>query len=189
MAERAFRQREFATAQQYYAALIDAGEGTAADFDRLAVSSARVGMYDEAARAWQQAELASPVDANRPRYGSRLASLAAKLEAVAERAPSGKAWTELTKEELESLLKDQSEQVKATLAEVAQAGAIDKATRQRYRRQLKELQAVFVPAALEYVLRGHSIRQTAFFGGYAPLILNRRAWRLPKPEEAAKDPE
>jgi tetratricopeptide (TPR) repeat protein len=189
VAERAFRQREFATAQQYYSSLIDAGEGTAADLDRLAVCSARVGMYEEAAQAWQQAELANPVDPNRPRYGSRLATMAAKLEVVPERAPQGKAWTELTKEELESLLKEQSEQVKATLSEVQQAGEIDKETRQQYRAQLNEIRAVFVPAALEYVLRGHSIRQTSFFGGYAPLILNRKAWRLRKPETATKEAE
>jgi tetratricopeptide (TPR) repeat protein len=187
VAERAFRQREFATAQQYYASLIDAGEGSAADFDRLAVASARVAKYEEAAQAWQQAELANPADSNRPRYGASLATMAAKLKELPAQAPSGKAWTELTKEELESLMKDQSEQVKATLAKAAEETEIDKETRLQYRAQLKEIRAIFVPAALEYVLRGHSIRQTAFFGGYAPLILNRRAWRVPKPTAAAEE--
>lgn len=189
VAERAFRQQEFATAQRYYTSLIGAGEGTAADFDRLAICSARAGMYEEAAQAWKQAELAKPVDANRSRYGARLATMAAKLDAVPDGAPSGKAWTELTKEELESLMKEQADQVKAILAEVEQAGQVEKETRQQYRDQLREIRAVFVPAALEYVLRGHSIRQTAFFGGYAPLILNRKAWRLPRPETTTEEAE
>lgn len=188
-AERAFRQHEYATAQRYYTALVNAGEGTAADFDRMAVSCARVGKYEEAAQAWQQEELSNPADPDRPRYAGRLATMAAKLEVVPDTAPSGKAWTELTKEELESLLKEQSEQVKATRAEVEQAGQLDKETRRQYRERLAEVRAVFVPAALEYVLRGHDIRQTSFFGGYAPLILNRRAWRVPRPPTAQTETE
>ena len=37
---------------------------------------------------------------------------------------------------------------------------------------------VFVAAALEYAVRGHGIREAAFFGGYAPLVFQRSAWKI-----------
>ena len=44
---------------------------------------------------------------------------------------------------------------------------------------IDEARPVFLGAALEYVLRGFPIRETAFFGGYAPLIFHSDKWRLP----------
>jgi len=187
VAERAFRAREFETAERYLRTLIDAGEGGAADLDRLAVASARVGKYEEAEAAWKQSILVSPADANRARYGLRLASMASKLKEPPRKMPSGKTWTEATREELESLLKGESDRVKQIQAEVAAAGTVDKKTRMGYRARIVESRAIFTVAALEYTLRGHGIRETAFFGGYAPLILNRTAWRLPRNPEPPQE--
>jgi hypothetical protein len=178
VAERAFRQQDYGTAERYFTLLFEAGEGRAVDFNRLAVSSARLGKYEAAAEAWHRAELAGPADANPARYARQLATMASRLEPVPEKAPSGRAWTELTQEELEALMMEQSDRVKAIRAEVAEAGEIDKPTLREYRQRMKAVRAVFVPAALEYALRGHDIRQTAFFGGYAPLIFSRKAWKL-----------
>jgi hypothetical protein len=185
VAERAFRQGDYDTARRYFTALADAGGATAADFNRLAVSQARSGDYAGAADSWQRAAVADPAQANRANYARGAARLAEKVKEMPAVAPSEKAWTDLTREELETLMKEQAARAKEIQDEVAQAGLIEKSRRKQYRRQLNEVRAVFAPAALEYALRGHSLRETAFFGGYAPLILNRAAWRLPRPDKEA----
>ena len=58
---------------------------------------------------------------------------------------------------------------------------IEKTVRKEYRAKVNEARDVFVPAALEYIVRGHSLREVAFFGGYAQLALRPTAWRLPRP--------
>ena len=58
--------------------------------------------------------------------------------------------------------------------------------RDAYRKRLLEPKALFVPAAMEYTVRGHLIREQSFFGGYARLILAKNAWNVvqKKPAEA-----
>lgn len=187
VAERAFRRQDFATAERFFTALVDAGGATAVDLDRLAVSRARVGMYAEAARAWRQLIALEPADANRARYGARLSEMAAAIEEPPATAPSGAPWTELTRQELETLLKEQAGRVAAIFAEAEEEPEIDRKKRREYRRRLNALRPVFTFAALEYTLRGYGIRQTAFFGGYAPLILKRSAWKPPRRRTAESD--
>jgi len=37
---------------------------------------------------------------------------------------------------------------------------------------------------MEYALQGNSIREAAFFGGYAPLVFKDREWRLSRPGQS-----
>ena len=39
-------------------------------------------------------------------------------------------------------------------------------------------QSLFVAAAMEYGLRRYGIRETAFLGGYAPMIFHQKLWDL-----------
>jgi hypothetical protein len=47
--------------------------------------------------------------------------------------------------------------------------------------EIESIQPVFVAACLEYTARELPIRESAFFGGYAPLIFHESRWRLPEP--------
>ena len=179
LAERAFRVQDFESAEEYYTLMTEAGEGAPADFDRLAVSRVHVREYRKATASWKQAELASPADADRARYCGRLARMASKLEALPEQAPSGKPWDQLAKEELQTLMGELADQVKQNSTEAAQTESLSEEDRVRLRARFAELQPVFVAAALEYAIRGHSIREAAFFGGYAPLIFRTQNWRIP----------
>ncbi len=179
LAERAFRTRDFESAATYYTSLVNAGEGEQPDFDRLAISQVHVGKYKEAAEAWKQAERLKPADGDRARYCGRLAKMASKLEALPEKAPSGKPWGQLSQEELQTLMSDLADQAKKTRAEVTEETPLDDEERARVSARLQEIQPVFVAAGLEYAMRGHSIREAAFFGGYAPLIFRPKDWRLP----------
>jgi tetratricopeptide (TPR) repeat protein len=179
LAEAAYGRKDFTTAQRYYTSLTEAGEGTAQDFDRLAISRVRVGMFAEAADAWRLVETMNSADPNRARYGARLSTVASKQVSLSENAPSGKPWIEATREELEAAMKEQAGRVRAVLQGYEERGELDKATQYEYRKQLNEAKTIFVPAALEYMVRGHDIRQTAFFGGYARLILSQSAWKPP----------
>jgi tetratricopeptide (TPR) repeat protein len=189
VAERAFRAGQFERAQRYLTHLVEAGGAAPPDLDRLAVASARIGKYDEATAAWQQAILADPAGRNKARYALALVSMAARLKARPAEMPSGKAWTEATKEELEALMKEESDRVRQIQAEVAEAGQLEKGARKAHRARVHEARERFTLAALEYTLRGYGIRETAFFGGYAPLILNRSAWALPRPAQTPEQSE
>jgi len=177
LAEAAYNRKDHDAAQKYYGTLVDEGEGAGPEFERLAISRARVGMYREAADAWRLVESSNPPDPNRARYAGRLCRLAATLKSQSPLAPSGKPWTELTQQELEELMKQEAGRAMQVYTEAQEAAQPTKEERRAYLAKLKEAKAVFVPAALEYTLRGLDIRQTAFFGGYARLILNRSAWR------------
>jgi len=179
LAERAFRARDFESAQKYYTSLTEAGEGEQVDFDRLAVSRVRVGKYKQAASAWKQAELRKPADADRARYCGRLAKMASKLDALPGEAPSGKPWHQFAKDELQALMSELADQAKKTRTEVTEGEPLSEEDRVRLRARFEEIQPMFVAAALEYAIRGHSIREAAFFGGYAPLIFHPKDWRIP----------
>ena len=183
LAERAFRLKDYDAAQRHYTTLTGAGEGGGAEFDRLAVSRARSGLYEGAAEAWRQAGRLGGANADRSRYCARLSTMAAQLGSLPASSPDDRAWTALPQEALESLMTERAGQVRQIQQE---AQAVEKLTQEKrlaYREQLREHRAVLVAAALEYALRGQSIRQAAFFGGYAPLILKQSAWRVAPREE------
>ena len=78
-------------------------------------------------------------------------------------------------------MKEQADLATGVSREAHEAPNANRDERLAFRVRMKAAKTVFVPAALEYTLRGHNIRQTAFFGGYARLILNRNAWQ-PNPD-------
>jgi tetratricopeptide (TPR) repeat protein len=99
LAQDAFAKSDFVEAEKRYAALTSAGGASAADFDRLATASARVGKYQAAATAWNDAVRLDPANADRARYSRNLALLAQGASGPPGRA-SGGAWGQLTKEDL-----------------------------------------------------------------------------------------
>ncbi len=186
LAERAFRAGDYSAAARFFGLLFDEGEGNAADLEKLAVSRARTGQYAEAAAAWARAGLENPTAADHYRYSSRLAALAAELPAFPRTAPVGKPWSELTREELEVVMKEESDRAKGILADAREVERENQAARAEFKARLSAPKAAFVGAALEYALRGYGIRETAFLGGYAPLILKPTAWHVrgkPQPEQ------
>lgn len=178
LAERGFRNEDFDSAQKYYGALTASGAGQAVDFDRQAVALVRVGQYKEAAKAWKQAETLNPGQGDRARYCARLAGMASRLEMPGQ-APSGKGWDEFSKEELQALMTDQANQVKSIRTELAGIESLTAEDRERLGSALDRIKPVFVAATLEYATRGHSIREAAFFGGFAPLLFQNKQWRIP----------
>jgi hypothetical protein len=89
---------------------------------------------------------------------------------------------------------EQANAARTVLAEVAKAETIGPEERKAFRQRLREPRALLLGAALEYSLRGLSIRETAFFGGYAPLLMKKRSWRIalkpePEPEPETEDTE
>jgi tetratricopeptide (TPR) repeat protein len=178
IAEQAYRSGDYAAAERHLSASLSEG-GTLEDYDRLAVARCRLGRYREAASAWRRGELANPAQANRARYAYRLAELAAELPPLPEAAPDGRPWTAQNRGELEELLKAQAAVVRATMEEARAEQPLKRKKRKKLQAKIDEAQPVFVAAGLEYVMRGFPIRETAFFGGYAPLVFKRDEWVIP----------
>lgn len=180
LGERAFRSGDFAAAQKHFTILASEPQTGVSELDRLAVASARVGKYAEAGAAWKRAESMPSPDPSRAKYCGRLAALAGELGSLPPLAPGGGPWSEVSKENLETLMKEQAAHVKEIFADAEKArgedGRMPVEKRDELIAQLLEIKPVFVAAALEYALRGHSIREASFFGGYAPLVLRPAAW-------------
>jgi tetratricopeptide (TPR) repeat protein len=176
-----FQREDWSAAEEYLARLVELEDPTKADLDRLAVCRARIGLYPEAAKSWRASELLDPANANRARYCYRLAESAAKLDNLSATAPDGRLWTELDKTELEAVLKAQVEEVRQIKQESQQLTWADKETREAAQTRLDTARPIFVAAAMEYALQGNSIREAAFFGGYAPLVFKDKEWRLSRP--------
>jgi tetratricopeptide (TPR) repeat protein len=181
LADVTFQREDWSDAEQYLARLAELEEPTKADLDRLAVSRARIGLYREAGKSWRAAELMDPANANRARYCYRLAEAAAKLEGLSATAPDGRLWPELDKAELETIMKEQAEEARTIKQEAQDLSWTDKEERAALQSRLKRARPIFVAAALEYALQGNSIREAAFFGGYAPLVIKDSEWKLPRP--------
>ncbi|HXV78115.1 MAG TPA: hypothetical protein VD788_17525 [Candidatus Polarisedimenticolaceae bacterium] len=179
LADAAFAREDYVAAAQYYGRLVERGEPTTTGLDRLATARARAGLYQEAGKAWRQAELLDPANANRARYCYRLAEAAARLPGVSAAAPDGRLWTQLSADELTRTMQEQAAAVKAVHERIEAAKPLDQEERSRFRTELEQARPVFVAAALEFALQGHNIRETAFFGGYAPLIFHDRSWQVP----------
>jgi tetratricopeptide (TPR) repeat protein len=179
LAERAWKDEDYAAAAQYLAVITADQRGTDQDLDRLAVAYSRLERYSDAKAAWQAAERRNPTQANRPRYCWRLAAQAESLGSLPSKAPDGRDWADLSKEDLEKLMADKSKVVRDAQAEVEQSEKMKKKQLRKLQEQVDAIRPVFIGAAMEYALRGYGIRETAFFGGYAPLIFHAKQWKLP----------
>lgn len=169
---------DYAGSAERFARLTALDGSVAGDWDALATALARTGDWQGAAEAWQSAERADPVNGNRPRYALRLARAAVELGSLPGIAPDGRAYTELGKEELEALMEEQAGVVSEVRSRLPEDGPPDDALRADLQAELDAARPVFVAAAMEYTLRNLPIRETAFFGGYAPLIFHANRWRL-----------
>jgi len=172
-------RKDWVEAERYLALELEQGGGNAAQYDRLAVLGVRAGHFDDAVTAWRRAGRANPADADRARYAANLAAMAAKLAPLPQSAPDGRPFAELGKEELETLLVEQSKRAKDAVAEAKGDPAPSAQRLAELRAASAAAKPLFVAAGLEYVLRGYGIRETAFFGGYAPLIFRESEWNVP----------
>jgi len=179
LGDRSFEASEWDTAERAYTRLVDAGESSVEVFDRLAVTRARLGLWREAGEAWRKAERLDPANADRARYCARIVDQAASLGSLSATGPDGRLWTGWSKAELETLLAQQAQVVRSARQAVTATPAPDAAQRATLQASLDAARAVFVAAALEYALAGHDIRETAFIGGYAPLVFHADEWVLP----------
>ena len=113
-------------------------------------------------------------------YAARVAMLAAEVGILPLVSPDGRAWEALSREELEALMGGQAAAVRAAKDAVAAAPA-DDAVRKAQAQVLATERPIFVSAAVEYVLRDFPMRETAFQGGWAPLLFQPSEWKLPEP--------
>jgi tetratricopeptide (TPR) repeat protein len=120
LADVSYQREDFSAAEEYMSKLVELDNPTVADLDRLAVSRARIGLYPEAAKSWRAAELLDPANANRARYCYRLAETAATLEDLSAAAPDGRLWVEFTKDELDAIMKEKVEEIRAIKTESQQ---------------------------------------------------------------------
>lgn len=181
LSEQAWNDQDYEATAKYLGLIAAGGGGSAADLDRLAAANCHLERYGEAKTAWQRAEKLDAANANRPRYGWHLAEQAEEIGNLPGAAPDGRPWAELSKAELEQLLLDQAKIVGEAKTEVQESEKLKKKRRKQLQRGIDAARPIFFRAGLEYVLRGYGIRETAFFGGYAPLIFHSDGWRLPSP--------
>ena len=132
--------------------------------------------------AWRKAVLANPAASNHPRYCAALTDRARELEHVASEAPDGRPLHDHDRAELEALLQAQAGTVREVKTELAALEDYDAAQAKAFQTRLDEAKAVFVGAALEYAVRGHPIRETAFQSGYATLVFRPNDWTVAKPQ-------
>ncbi|MDH3627080.1 MAG: hypothetical protein OES25_05420 [Acidobacteriota bacterium] len=176
---------EEALARYTTAALAD-GSGTVEDYDRLAVMHARQKNYLAASKAWNKALLLNPSQGNRPRYLTRLCHSAIKLAPLPETDGANRPWAEMNGAELEEVIRRQAEIVAeimtSTQAAIEAEQPINAEQRADYQSRVDQARPLFVAAAMEYSLQGNSLREFAFFGGFAQLVFRDRDWRVPYPK-------
>lgn len=183
LGDAAFAKADFAAAADDYTALVGLGGAQAPDYNRLAVARARAGRYSEASEAWRETVRLDQANSDDPRYSARVAQLAAELGKLPPAAPSGAPWGQLSKEDLEGVLKDQSEIVKTARAkadESAKNAKVAPEARKGFEKVSAAAKRTFVAAALEYACRGLPIRETSFSQGYAVLIFQNLPWEWPE---------
>ena len=176
----AFAADDFAGAMAHYAAVTGIPGAVPEDWDRQAVAAGRLGRWEEAGRAWRAAESADPSRADRARYCRRLAGMAVALGALPSALGDGRSFRDLSKEDLEGVLKDRAAVVESTLASIRPDETLTDEARAQLQKVLDDAKPVFTAAGLEYALRGLPIRETAFVGGYAPLIFQSSKWMVPE---------
>jgi hypothetical protein len=188
LAERAITARDWSAAEIHLTTYVSHIVPRATDWDRLATVRVRNEMYQEAAAAWNAAVPLDPANADDARYAARLAESAARMGGLPrEPRDGGQPFTEMTRAGLETFLGERAARARATRQEseaAAAGGTIPQQQAEELRSRMEAVRGEFVAAALEYALRGHSLRETAFVGGYAPLVFRNAEWQLPGlPEE------
>lgn len=178
LARPAFGSGDWAAAERYFSAALAGGRGSAGDFDQLAIARTRLGKYDSAVEAWKKAEELGPGDGNRPRYCAALAKMAATLGSLPLTDDVGRPWDKMGKEELEAAMAEHASLAKQTIAEALETAALADEARQEMQARIDKAQPLFVAAAMEYALQRYGIRETAFLGGYAPMIFHQKLWNL-----------
>jgi tetratricopeptide (TPR) repeat protein len=206
LAERAQAAGETENAAKYLALLPMTGNEALPDLDKLAVASFRAGLYEKAKEAWLKAERLDPTDANRYRYCRSLAAQAEELGELPATAPDGRSWGELSKDELQTHMTEQVEAVREVVAsartsvelilglsasayEALEGSSLpDKLHEQlgnvRYylveslQADMDSFRPSFIAAASEFSLKRYGIRETAFFGGFAPIIFKSDQWKV-----------
>jgi tetratricopeptide (TPR) repeat protein len=205
LAERAAARGDLEGVEKYQA-LLPLDGLQAAELDNLAVASCRAGHFERAREAWLRAERLVPTDANRYRYGRHLASMALSLGGLPDRAADGRAWTELSKDELQSVLTEAVQEVRQTATtandiyrlmldlitvaaeELDDTALVDKLDGQlettllkmfeQMQQDLDSVKPQFVAACLEFTIKNYGIRETSFFGGFAPLVFHDSQWQV-----------
>jgi tetratricopeptide (TPR) repeat protein len=177
----AFSKADFATAEKFYGTVAQSPGASVVDLRRLGISRVRLGRFAEAADAWGRAEKLDPAEADDVRYGARVASQAAVIGHLPPSGPDGRAWNAYTREEIEKTMADQVAVARETLGQAEQSPLPAGVTTDALQARLDQAHATFLAAALEYTARGLPIRETAFVGGYAPLIFHPEQWSLPQP--------
>ncbi|HKQ59871.1 MAG TPA: hypothetical protein VJS92_01225 [Candidatus Polarisedimenticolaceae bacterium] len=188
VAERAYAAKDWERAAHGYSQLLAEGQGTQDEYDRFASSQARLGHWQQAGAAWNKSELANPGEGDRARYCKNLMMRAAELPSLPAATPEGRSFSTLSQAELETVMSDQAKVVRETIQQAQEAPKLKKKQRREMQARLDAARPLFVAAALEYALQGYSLRETAFAGGYAPLIFRPAAWELPPPTSGRRDP-
>jgi tetratricopeptide (TPR) repeat protein len=179
LGRRAYDAGDHEGAARHYKILLDGDDGTVEDLDRLAVSSLRLNRFVDAAAAWRRAVILEPATSNRSRYAAQLCDAAREFDGLPESAPDGKPWESLGRGELEQLLADQAGKGRSTVAS-AKGTVLEADGYAKLSAEINEIRGLFVRAALEYILQGYPIRETAFRSGYAPMIFRESEWTVPK---------
>jgi tetratricopeptide (TPR) repeat protein len=193
----AFARRDFAASEASFVKLTGMGGADLADWDALAAARVRLGKYTEAGDAWRAQVRLDPANADDARYAARLADAAATIKPLPESASGATAFAQMSRVELESFLKTQSDAALASQARIGEAMAvgkdgaptkpIDPKLRSEESQKLGSVRKLFTAAALEYAIKQFGIRETAFREGYAVLIFQDRAWEVPPdPDPAAE---
>lgn len=171
----ASERRDWETAGEMLQANLADGRGSRADMDHLAVLLSRAGRWNEAEAAWRALERLDPAQADRPRYCRQLTYRAREVGTLPVETLDGEPIPGLDKARMEVVLKELADRV----AEI-QVGAESNAggDREADQAELDRIKGVFAAVALEYAYQGHPIRETAFQGGYAPMIFHGSRWVL-----------
>ncbi len=186
LAQRAMSEERYEAAARQLRRLTSTENAALEDLERLARASLLIGDYTQAQKAWNRAVVKNPINADPYRYGSALAQLCRGTAEIPISPDGERGWNELSDDELAKVLSDQAQVVRTAKTEAA---AIEKLTREQrttFNTRILTARPLFVGAALESVRRGINLRESAFFGGYAPLIFHAREWRLPDPPRRTK---
>ena len=180
-------EERFEIAAKQFGRISASGNATLDDFDKLGLASLIIGDYGSATKAWQRAVRLNPGNADRYRYGSALADLCRATSDIPISPDGERGWDEMSREELEEMLKQQAQVVRDGKAEAAAIDVLTWEQRKSFDARIAGARPLFVGAALEIMRRGINLREAAFFGGYAPLIFHAREWKLaPAPPQKRK---
>lgn len=186
LATRAMDEERFEVAAKQFGRVGASGNATLDDFDKLGLASLIIGDYGSATKAWQRAVRLNPGNADRYRYGSALADLCRVTSDIPISPDGERGWDEMSREELEQMLRQQAQVVREIKAEAEAIDVLTREQRQAFDARIVAARPLFVGAALESTRRGTNLREAAFFGGYALLIFHAREWQVTPPPPAKR---